>query len=64
MSSPAGLDTGTIVNLKTDKEKRPWEIEEMRDNGTIAIVRTGRPKSIYTTMHVTASRLQRAVAQR
>ncbi|EXF24372.1 hypothetical protein BG28_06545 [Nesterenkonia sp. AN1] len=64
MRTIEAFDENGLVALKTDKEKRPWEIEEIRYNGTIAIVRTGRPKSIYTTMYVTASRLQAVRAQR
>lgn len=64
MNRPSSLTEGTLVNLKTDKEKRPWEIKNIRPNGTITIVRHDRHPSIYTTMYVTENRLQKVGAQR
>ena len=64
MNRPTSLTEGTLVHLKTDKEKRPWEIKNIRPNGTITIVRHNRHPSIYTTMYVTEKRLNKAEAQR
>lgn len=58
------LEPGTVVQLKTDKNGHPWTIKETRPNGTIKIVKNGKPENMYNTMHVTPSRLQKVPAQR
>ena len=60
MSNTLKLKTGDLVNLRTDKNKRIWQVAEYWGSGTWKIVQHGRPESIYTTMYVPASRLQRA----
>jgi len=59
MTTTTRFAAGDLVTLKTDKKSAAWKITAV-DGPTITIVKVGRPPSIYTTMYVTESRLQRA----